>query len=117
MKARKFWVILVCLGMVLGGSTLYASKQPLPSKRVIRYVQADLQVLGYYHGKITGVLDKDTKAAVEAFQKKNGLKPDGIPGKKTRPLIYKAIKTLKAKKASKAKNQVKPVQKQGKKGK
>ena len=43
-------------------------------------LQTMLQNLGYYTGTITKRYDMATRAAVTAFQKKNGLKADGVAG-------------------------------------
>jgi peptidoglycan hydrolase-like protein with peptidoglycan-binding domain len=40
-------------------------------------VQAELSRRGYYRGKPTGVLDRDTRAAVRNYQSKNALKVTG----------------------------------------
>ena len=50
-------------------------------------VQTRLQELGYYKGSITGKYDKTTRSAVKNFQKKNGLKNDGICGAETQKLL------------------------------
>ena len=48
----------------------------ITEKEVIA-VQAELIRRGYYKSKITGVLDRDTREAVRAFQSDNGLKDSG----------------------------------------
>lgn len=50
-------------------------------------VQQRLKELGYYNGAISGVYDKTTRSAVKSFQKKNGLKDDGICGAATQKLL------------------------------
>ena len=107
MKLKKLWIVLICLGLILGGSVLHAAHF---KKKTICQVQKDLQLLGYYHGKITGALDEDTQEAIKAFQKDHGLKVDGIPGRKTRKALKKALKQ----KALKA--QAQPAQKPSKGG-
>ncbi|MBQ5926917.1 MAG: peptidoglycan-binding protein, partial [Clostridia bacterium] len=49
----------------------------------VKEVQRRLKQWGYYDGSVDGVFGAGTKAAVVAFQKKNGLKADGIVGKAT----------------------------------
>ena len=49
----------------------------------VKEVQRRLKLWGYYNGSIDGVFGKGTKAAVIAFQKKNGLTADGVVGKST----------------------------------
>jgi N-acetylmuramoyl-L-alanine amidase len=50
-------------------------------------VQRRLKQWGYYKGNVDGVFGASTRSAVIAFQKKNGLKADGVVGKST----YKAL--------------------------
>src|SRR5262245_21122605 len=47
------------------------------TEKEVKAVQAELTVRGYYKSKITGVLDRDTRAAVRAYQVNNGLKDSG----------------------------------------
>ncbi len=49
----------------------------------IRDIQQALKNAGYYDGKIDGVKGKGTKKAIKDFQKANGLKADGVVGRKT----------------------------------
>ena len=51
-------------------------------------LQNRLKELEYYSGNITREYDKATKKAVAAFQKKNGLKSDGIAGADTQKAIF-----------------------------
>ncbi len=53
----------------------------------VKEVQRRLKNWGYYSGAVDGIFGSGTKAAVIAFQKKNGLTADGIVGKAT----YKAL--------------------------
>lgn len=53
----------------------------------VREVQRRLKLWGYYNGSVDGVFGAGTRSAVIAFQKKNGLKADGVVGKQT----YKAL--------------------------
>ena len=49
----------------------------------VKEVQSRLKKWGYYNGSVDGVFGKQTRDAVIAFQKKNGLKADGVVGKAT----------------------------------
>ena len=51
-------------------------------------LQARLQALGYYAGKIDGDFGSGTMAAVKAFQRQHGLTADGIAGPKTLAVLY-----------------------------
>ena len=53
----------------------------------VKEVQRRLKEKGFYKGSVDGVFGPGTREAVIAFQKKNGLKADGIVGKAT----YKAL--------------------------
>ena len=53
----------------------------------VKEVQRRLKNWGYYQGSVDGIFGANTKKAVIAFQKKNGLKADGVVGKAT----YKAL--------------------------
>lgn len=53
----------------------------------VKEVQRRLKLWGYYNGSVDGVFGAGTKTAVAAFQKKNGLKADGVVGAAT----YKAL--------------------------
>ena len=48
-----------------------------------RDIQRALKRAGYYTGHVDGAIGPRTKKAVRAFQKANGLKPDGIIGQQT----------------------------------
>src|SRR5215475_2114248 len=47
------------------------------TEKEVKAVQAELTLRGYYKSKITGVLDRDTRAAVQAYQADNGLNGAG----------------------------------------
>ncbi len=49
----------------------------------VREMQRRLKNWGYYNGKVDGIFGAGTKKAVIAFQKKNGLTPDGVVGAQT----------------------------------
>jgi len=50
---------------------------------LVKKVQQKLKNWGYYKGKVDGIFGAQTKEAVKYFQRKNGLKVDGIVGKNT----------------------------------
>ena len=53
----------------------------------VKELQRRLKEWGYYNGAVDGIYGKGTVEAVKSFQKKNGLKADGIAGIET----YKAL--------------------------
>lgn len=69
---------------------------PMPTEKLVRgksgaqvsNLQKVLTGLGYYTGKATGKYDNKTIDAVTEFQKKNGLKADGVAGDNTLNQIF-----------------------------
>lgn len=49
----------------------------------IRQIQTALKNANFYKGAVDGKLGKQTKSAIKQFQKANGLKADGIVGRRT----------------------------------
>ena len=49
----------------------------------VRKIQKALKGAGYYDGPVDGKIGKKTKRAISAFQKDNGLKGDGVVGRRT----------------------------------
>ena len=49
----------------------------------VKTVQTKLKRWGYYSGNVDGIYGSQTRKAVEYFQRKNGLKVDGIVGRAT----------------------------------
>ena len=83
------------------GHTVYATNEYLGAEAVasaavlrqgakggeVKEVQRRLKQWGYYNGNVDGVFGAGTRTAVIKFQKKNGLKADGVVGAAT----YKAL--------------------------
>lgn len=55
----------------------------------VKTLQTELKNQGFYSGRIDGVFGNGTLKAVKAFQKKNGLKTDGIAGPQTQEKLYR----------------------------
>jgi peptidoglycan hydrolase-like protein with peptidoglycan-binding domain len=55
--------------------------------REVEILQAKLKKLGLYEGQLNGAFTSSVEEAVKAFQKANGLNPDGVVGPKTRGLL------------------------------
>ena len=70
--------------------------------------QQNLLIKLKYNVKATGVLDSLTRAAVKTFQKKYGLKQDGIPGEATNKKLAAAVKALSKKSTAKPAASKKP---------
>lgn len=91
-KMMAIVLMVLSMGLCLGATAL-------PSKPVetayavvitqgnrgdtVRTIQRKLKNWGYYKGTIDGIFGPQTKEAVKYFQRKNGLKVDGIVGDKT----------------------------------
>ena len=54
----------------------------------VKQLQDRLKELGYFTRKSTAGFYKHTQVAVEAFQKQNGIKPDGVVGEETWTALY-----------------------------
>ena len=79
-------LLAVCLPAVQAGAASTLRKGARGSE--VRALQAALKDLGFYTMKIDGIYGKGTVSAVRAFQRKNGLKADGIAGPKTLAKLY-----------------------------
>lgn len=86
MKKICFFAVLVT---VITSSVIYynktkdvLSKKGSTGNEVIQ-IQKKLKYWGYYDGDVDGIYGSKTKTAVEKFQRKNGLKVDGIAGTNT----------------------------------
>lgn len=54
-------------------------------------IQIALKNAGFYDGAIDGKIGRNTRKAIEEFQRANNLKIDGIAGIKTRSLLIKYL--------------------------
>ena len=54
----------------------------------VKQLQTELKKQGYYSGKIDGIFGTATLRAVKSFQRRNGLKEDGIAGPQTQQKLY-----------------------------
>ncbi|MBQ9264059.1 MAG: peptidoglycan-binding protein [Clostridia bacterium] len=64
------------------------SLRPGANGAAVRTVQRKLKELGYYKGDVDGDYGEATTAAVQAFQRANGLTADGIAGSSTFAKLY-----------------------------
>ena len=90
---RRLCGTLLSLSLVLALSvsalayqegTLYSGVR----SEAVRELQVALISLGYLGGTPDGIYGTHTEKAIRAFQKKNGLKADGVAGAKTQALVY-----------------------------
>ena len=82
---RLALIFMLCLS--ISGAAMAATLRVGSSGEEVKTLQTKLTRWGYYTGSIDGVFGSGTKKAVIAFQKKNGLTPDGIVG----PATLKAL--------------------------
>lgn len=77
--------IILCLILCLAYFTLTTSalSKMGSSGSEVTKIQTRLKNWGYYTGSVDGIYGSKTKAAVESFQRKNGLTVDGIAGPAT----------------------------------
>ncbi len=61
------------------------------SRPNIKQIQMALKNAGYNPGPVDGKMGRQTKDALKAFQKANGLSPDGKTGKQTWELLRKYL--------------------------
>lgn len=71
----------------LSRSTRESSAGSLSPKQI----QRALKNAGFYNGPVDGKIGSKTKDAIKAFQKANGLKADGIVGKRTSQELSKYL--------------------------
>lgn len=90
-KWKYIWRVIVILLLNLlvitaftrmGGAVQTLSKEG-SSGTEVRQIQTKLKQWGYYNGSVDGIYGSSTKSAVTAFQRKNGLTPDGVAGPST----------------------------------
>ena len=86
---KKLCIFAILISSVFAASAIYytrtndvLSKKGSTGNEVIQ-IQKKLKQWGYYDGDVDGIYGSKTKAAVERFQKKNGLAVDGIAGTNT----------------------------------
>ena len=78
---RLALIFMLCLS--ISGAAMAATLRVGSSGEEVKTLQTKLKRWGYYTGSIDGVFGSGTKKAVIAFQKKNGLTPDGVVGQAT----------------------------------
>ena len=94
MLKRLISVLLILTLVLAGMSAALADSLRIGSRGDdVTKLQKALQKLGLYSMQVDGVYGQGTFAAVQAFQKKNGLKADGIAGAKTLAKLYGGAET------------------------
>ncbi len=86
-KRKKLLAIFLLMCLIISAVYFSITTQALSkygsSGSEVRNIQTKLKNWGYYNGSVDGIYGSQTKAAVESFQRKNGLKVDGIAGPET----------------------------------
>lgn len=88
MKKKKKMIAMVLILCLLISFAYFTMTTQALSKMgskgsEVRNIQTKLKTWGYYSGSVDGIYGAKTKAAVEQFQRKNGLTADGVAGPKT----------------------------------
>jgi len=85
-------IVIIALAVYWGRVELTSSAQPEAVQALsqmgsrgqeVRNIQSRLKSWGYYSGAVDGIYGKKTVEAVKKFQKKHGLRVDGIAGPAT----------------------------------
>lgn len=66
-----------------------STREPLSLSK--KEIQTVLRKTGFYNGPIDGVFGPQSRKAIKAFQKANGLEVDGLCGMKTRELMLNHV--------------------------
>ena len=93
-KDEEIWNLKNELGKAeegLGKTKINESNLSVNVKLSIKEIQTALKKAGFYNGAIDGKAGKNTNKAIMEFQKANGLKADGIVGKKTSEKLKKYL--------------------------
>ena len=83
MKKRIFTVGVTMFLLLTVCVTAFAVSKVGSRGEEVKKIQTKLKNWGYYSGSVDGVYGWQTENAVRSFQKKNGLKVDGIAGVQT----------------------------------
>lgn len=83
MKKRKIAVIILTFLIVTVCVNASAVSKNGSRGEEVKKIQTKLKNWGYYSGSVDGVYGWQTENAVKSFQRKNGLKVDGIAGTQT----------------------------------
>lgn len=89
-RVTAFMLVLVLIALSAGLSQAASVRTLKKGSRgaEVKTLQTALKDQGYYSGKIDGIYGKKTVSAVKAYQRKNGLKADGVAGPKTLGKLY-----------------------------
>ena len=84
MQKKRIYAVLTAVVLLLAVCiNAYAVSKNGSRGEEVRKIQTKLNNWGYYSGNVDGIFGWQTQEAVKSFQKKNGLKADGIAGEQT----------------------------------
>lgn len=84
MKLKRIAALLAAALLLFAALFVSAANISYGSRGdTVKKIQQRLKQWGYYTGSVDGIFGSGTLAAVKSFQRKNGLKADGIVGKQT----------------------------------
>lgn len=83
MNKRKIAIVILTFFLVTVCVNVSAVSKNGSRGEEVKKIQTKLKNWGYYGGSIDGVYGWQTESAVKSFQRKNGLKVDGIAGTQT----------------------------------
>ena len=82
-KAALMLVLVLILSALMQSTALAEALRVGSRGEAVEQLQTKLKRWGYYTGTVDGIFGAQTKAAVEYFQRRNGLAVDGIVGDET----------------------------------
>lgn len=90
---KRLLTLILALALALGCAPALADSSLREGDRgeAVVELQSGLWYLGYYDGALSGNFDAETKAALTAFQRHEGLGRDGVGNKKTLTALEKAV--------------------------
>ncbi len=84
MRKKRIYTVFITVAILLAVClNVSALSKNGSSGEEVRKIQTKLKNWGYYNGSVDGVYGWQTENAVRSFQKKNGLKADGVAGEAT----------------------------------
>ena len=107
-RMTAFVLVLMLLFCCIGTGEAASRLRKGSRGASVKTLQTALKNQGFYSGKIDGIFGSGTMKAVKAFQRKNGLKVDGIAGPQTQTKLYARQETSKGSSSSAGTSQGNP---------